>query len=407
MATSYATTEQLAGETASRKSADMDLDARLKAVEAKLGITPPVTPPVQPPVTPPVTPTTGSYGTGLSGDSRNNHQVGWTNRARLSFRFRGTQTSQATSIRVQERGDVPTKVYSGGNGGTIRCSIQTDSGGNPSGTVLGTLQWSPGNPNQAWEVWTLHTFPTPVAMTAGTLYHLVFENVAADPVNNWISFNVLFHYGSTPTPRTAAFTDDFATLYATTAGWKLEVPDVPIFDLAYANGQHDGQAYIGTLADRYGLINGANNMAREKFTVSGGDRQVQKAHIRCRRISGTGPLTVALVNGDGSLIISGTVASSQVATGVLPGPGAALQGDTWAHVTFATPTFLTNGKTYALRLSTDAATTYTVVPLQQGTSKGLASRVFADGDGQRTTDGGANWANLYPYDSVDLQFWLD
>jgi hypothetical protein len=88
-------------------------------------------------------------------------------------------------------------------------------------------------------------------------------------------------------------------------------------------------------------------------------------------------------------------------------PPGSLQGDTWVHVTFPAPIVLTAGQSYALRLSTDAATTYTAVPIQQGTSKGLQSRVFADGDGQRTTDGGANWADLYAYDKTDLQMWLD
>jgi hypothetical protein len=76
-------------------------------------------------------------------------------------------------------------------------------------------------------------------------------------------------------------------------------------------------------------------------------------------------------------------------------------------VPFVSSHVLANGSAYNLRLSTDAATRYTAVPIQQGTSKGLASRVFADGDGQRTTDGGSSWANLYPFDSTDLQMWLE
>jgi len=194
-------------------------------------------------------------------------------------------------------------------------------------------------------------------------------------------------------------------LYKQDKGWSVVASHVPIFDLAYADGRHDGQAYIGTLADRFGQVNGTANMVRERFTVSGGNRTVSKAHVRLKRISGSGNLLVRLEAGSGTVLGQATVPSSSIAVGATP-PGN-LQGDTWAHVTFPSPIVLTNGQPYALRLSTDASTTYTVVPIQQGTSKGLQSRVFADGDGQRTTDGGANWANLYPYDSVDLQFWLD
>lgn len=412
----YASDADLQAEAKARQAADAELDGRLDAVELQLGITPPVVPPTQPPVVPPVT-TTGAYGTGLSGDSRSNHQIGWTNRARLAYRFRSLGGT-ITSLRVQERGgpshDKPTVYgYSWGNGGKIRATVQADANGVPSGTPLASVEWAPGNDGwtaanpaaaTAWEVWTLHTFPTPVALPAG-LYHLVFENVAADPVGNYISLNVLYTMGSVPTPRQAAFSDDFAVLYATTGAYQLQASDVPIFDLAYADGHHDGSAYIGTLADRFGLINGSANMVRELFKVSGSNRTVGKAHVRVKRISGTGSLVMALVNANGTVIASGSVPATQIAVGAAP-PGN-LSGDTWAHATFAAPATLTAGQAYSLRLSTDGATTYTAVPLQQGTSKGLLSRVFGDGDGQRTTDGGANWANLYPYDSVDLQFWLD
>ena len=81
-------TDPLAVETAARKAADDALDKRLAAVEAKVGITPPVVePPIQPPVIPPAT-STGIYGTGLMGDSRANLQIGWSNRKQISYRFR-------------------------------------------------------------------------------------------------------------------------------------------------------------------------------------------------------------------------------------------------------------------------------------------------------------------------------
>ena len=162
-----------------------------------------------PPTTPPVT--TGVYGPGIAADSRANQQVGWTNRARVAYRFRATVTGQATSLRVQERGG---NVYSGGNGGTIKASIQTDDNGIPSGTVLASVTWSPGNPVGDWEVWPQHTFDAPASLTAGTLYHLVFENVATDPVANYISLNMLFTFGADDDAAPRRLSDDFATLYA-------------------------------------------------------------------------------------------------------------------------------------------------------------------------------------------------
>ena len=339
-------TDPLAIETAARKAADDALDTRLKAVEAKVGITPPV---VEPPITQPpvVTPpaTTGVYGSGLIGDSRANLQVGWTNRAKISYRFRSLG-GQAISLRVQERGG---PVYSGGNGGTVKATIQADANGNPSGTPLASLSWSPGNPSgklgglDAAHVRRRRPCSPPTACTTSSS-----RTRPPIPSPNYISLNGLFHFGSTPTPRTAAFSDDFAFMYNDKGSWVVQTAYVPIFDLAYADGRHDGSAYIGTLADRFGLINGTANMVREKFTVSGGNRTVSKAHVRLKRISGTGNLVVRLESGTGTVLGQATVPSSSIAVGAAP-PGN-LQGDTWAHVTFPAPIVLTNGQTYALRL---------------------------------------------------------
>lgn len=358
---------------------------------------PPVVP--EPPVAVP-----GVYGSGVSGDSRANQQVGAALNARLSYRFRASTTSAAQTLRVQQRGGA---AYSGGDGGAIRASLQADTAGEPSGTILASLTWNPGNPGGNWEVWTLLTFTSPATLTADTLYHLVFDNVAADPIHNWISLNMLFTFGSMPTPRQGAFSDDFATLYAEPTSWVLQPNHLPIFDLAYSDGSHDGQGYIGTLWDKYGSITGTANMVRQRLTVSG-DVTVTAAHVRLKRISGTEDLVVRLENGDGSLIEAVSIAASEIALGLLPdGTAPSLAGDTWVTATFLDPHVLADGQTYNLRLSTGAATQYTAVPLQEGGSKGLASQVFGTGDGQRTVDGGTTWANLYLFDNVDLQFWFE
>lgn len=386
----------LAAETTARQSADSALDQRLDVVEAWIVAHPDGTLPPPPP------PTAVIYGSGVSGDSRANEQIGAALNAKLAYRFRATG-GQATSIRVQERGGT---TYSGGNGGTIQASIQTDNAGVPSGTILGSVTWVPGNPAGNWEVWPVHTFSAPIALTAGTLYHLVFKNTAVDPINNWISLNMLYTFGTMPTPRQPAFSDDFATLYAQPTTWQLQPQHLPIFDLAYVGGPHDGQGYIGTLWDMYGRISGSVNMVRERFTPTT-TSTIQKAHVRLKRISGTGALVLRLEKADGSVVEQITVPSSAIAIGLLPdGSASSLAGDTWVHATFGAPHTINSGQAYNLQLSTDAATLYTAVPIQEGGSKGLSSRRFTDGDGQRTTDSGANWSNLYLYDSVDLQFYL-
>ena len=338
-----------------------------------------------------------AYGS-VQGDTRNNHVIGGSERARLSFRFRATTTSSATSLKVQQRGG---SGYSAGDGGTIRASIQTDSGGLPSGTALGSLSFSPGNPSGNWETWPERTFPTPVPLVKGTLYHIVFENTSAAQTSNYISLNDLYLFNGAD-PRQPVVGDDFAVYEAEPSPWVYRAKDTPIFDLAYANGVHDGMSYIGAMIDKYVIISGPANMARERFTVSGGDRTVTTAAVRVRRTSGSSPLTIRLETGDGTLIEEGTVAASSIPASA---PGGDNGGAVWATVVFASPHALANGSTYHLRVSTAPDTQYTTFPVQEGTPKGLLSYRFTDGTGQRTTDG-SSWADIYGRSPADLQFYL-
>jgi hypothetical protein len=347
----------------------------------------------------------GPYGS-VQGDSRNNHEIGRDDN-RLDYRFRASTTSAVETIRVQQRGLGGGNTYSGGDGGTIRASIQTDDRGEPSGTILSSLTFNPGNPAGDWEDWTLLTFPSPATLTEGKLYHVVFDNVDPAPDVNWISLNELFYWGRL-SPRQPMFSDDFAVLYASPTRWVVQPGETPIMDLAYANGVHDGMGYIGAMGEYYGSISGSSDMVRERFTVSGGSRTISSANVKVKRISGTSPLTLLLEEGDGTLIESVDVPARSIALGSLPlGEGAAeLGGNSWASAAFATPHVLSYGQTYDLRLSTTSDTQYIAVPVQEGTDKGLASFRFTDGDGQGTTDGGSTWTNLYEYGYVDLQFYV-
>jgi hypothetical protein len=192
--------------------------------------------------------------------------------------------------------------------------------------------------------------------------------------------------------------------------WAAKDHDAPIFDLGYADGTHDGINYIGALNDSYGSISGPSKV-REHFIVTGGDRTVRTAGVRIKRISGTGDLTIRLETGAGAEIESVAVPASAITTGLYPtvDDRAHLSGSTWAVVNFAAPHVLANGATYNLVLSAPAGTEYIAVPVQDGTTKGMVSRCFTDGDGQKTTDGGSVWTYLYPYldnGRQDLQFYF-
>lgn len=350
-------------------------------------------------------PVSGPYGS-VQGDSRNNHEIGHDDN-RLAYRFRASTTSAVESLRVQQRGLGGAETYSGGDGGTITATIQTDDHGKPSGTILSSLTFVPGNPAGNWETWPLLTFPSPATLTAGQLYYVVFENIDPAPDSNWISLNVLFYWGS-DSPRQPTLSDDYAVLYASPKTWVVQPSESPIMDLAYANGTHDGMGYVGAMSQDYGSISGPSDMVREHFTVSGGSRTVVSANVKVKRIQGSGPLTIRLQKDDGTIIDSASIPSSSIQIGILPvGEGSAeLGGNTWASADFGSSLTLGHGQTYDLLLSSPPDTQYIAVPVQEGTDKGLASYRFTDGDGQKTTDGGSSWVSLYEWSSVDLQFYF-
>ncbi len=341
------------------------------------------------------------YGTGLAADSKANLPVGpW---GRVSHRFRASTTSALTSVRFSQRGG--SGGYSGGTGGTMRISVQTDNAGKPSGTILSSLTFSPGNPSGGWTSFNRYTFASPATLTAGVIYHVVYQNMDPQPNTNWISVNDIFAYRSTDVTRPPALSSHFAVLDEESGAWAVKSKYTPAVDLTYANGVHDGQAYIEAMIAQHGVISGSSRMVRESFMVSGANRTVESVAVRLRRSSGSSPLVVRLETAGGTVIDSGSVAASAIGVS-RPGDFGSTVAETWVTVHFAAARVLSSGQRYHLRLSTASDTEYTTIPLREGTDSGLTSYRFTDGDGQRTTDGGATWTNLYQWSPVDLQFYF-
>ena len=345
---------------------------------------------------------TALYGSAVAMDTKNNYQIGWSNHARVSHRFRAGTTAALTSVAVNLRGG---RGYSGGDGGTIRITVETDEAGRPSGTILAAVTFAPGNPGGAWEKQDALPFKVPAELTLGTIYHVVLENVSPSPVQDYISVNEGYTYDSM-VPRQPLFSDDFAVLHDEGDGWVELSNDTPVMDLTYADGHHDGNAYFAIVADYYAVISG-DGMARERFTVSGSDRTVTTATVRVKRVGGSSPLAIALETSDGTDLALGSIDAGQIRHSRLPTDEASLAGSRWVTATFAAPVTLTVGQTYDLRLSTAADTKYVAIPLreQDATNPAWGSQAFRDGEAQSTSDG-SFWHPVYRRAPLDFQFYL-
>ena len=289
--------------------------------------------------------------------------------------------------------------------GHSRYTVQADDGSPqrlPSGIILASLTVDPGNPPGHWTTYEAYAFPEPARLQEGELYHIVFTNTDAAPDRNYISVNELFSWEELD-PRQPALGDDYAVLFDWGDGWQLSARDTATMDLAYADGTHDGQAYIENMYLKYGAVSGPLAMVRERFTVSGGDRRVSEVWVRVGRTFGNAPLAMQVLDEQGTSIAAGHVLADAIP---LTTPGTIDGAAAWVSTTLPAPLVLREGGTYELRLSTAADTQYTADPIREGTDSGLRSYRFTDGSGQYTIDGGASWADLYSWSPVDLQFYF-
>jgi hypothetical protein len=365
--------------------------------------------------TPTPTPSTPSstssfYGPSFQFDAMGNAQVGGTSSGAdntfVAFRFKAEQSSQLTNFRAYWL-DEDYPGYGGGNGGTFRVTVETSSGGMPSGTVLASVDVAPST------VFPLISFGSPATLTAGSMYHLVFTNIDPNPTVNFTSLDNAWVAGSASVSRQPNRSDaEFYAMcrkFGTAGSWRVEDgfdgTYTPIINLTYANGAQQGQGYMETGFYDPAIIAGSSHLVRERITVSGGNRVVTGASVRLAKTSGSGDLVVRLEDASGALIDSFSVPTTSVPTLATTNVSAGV----WVTGTFSSPRTLTNGATYNLRLSTDASTSLWTRGIEQGDSFGFdKSTYFTDGHLQATTNGGSTWTTVPGLaESGDLQFHFD
>jgi len=364
----------------------------------------------------------GYYGSGLQFDALDNFPIQY---ADVDYRFRAVESGAVNSFiwwnqnGITDSGQDLCPHYGCGNGGTIQICIYPDDGTANhfyTGAPLACVTHY-GDLRTTNHIRT-DTFSVPPILTAGTLYHLHWTNLDADPVANFISVNntVVF----TPTvPMQPTVSDvDLAVLTGGNGSYPAEQSkqDTPIYQLNYANGTVQGQGYVESWIELPVDISGINEVS-EAFTVSGSNRTVSQVSVRLSEISGNEPLTVTLAALSGTTIEQGTIASFQQV--VWPssmntsGTWPAYQ-PVWGNYTFTSPHILAAGQTYRLTLSTSSNALYQAYAIHRGTIYGLTSpSFFGDGQGaQLSTNDGSGWSCFtQPGGSVnncdaDLQFFF-
>ena len=248
-------------------------------------------------------------------------------------------------------------------------------------------------------------FPAPPTLSAGQVYHLVFQNVDSDPENNFLSVNALYEENWQSPTSPAASDPDAAVLLSEGGGeWYPRTAYTPIYELDFQDGSSEGIGYMEAWVGDQNDISGTS-MVRETFTVSGSQINVSSAAIRLSRIAGDDPLTIRLENADGSLIDEGSVEASAI-----PMSSSSSPINAWAVYPFSTSHTLVPGQTYNLVFQTASTSNYQAFPVQKGNYYGFQPTTYFQ-DGYAQVNSGDSWVGWSQWGSSnrtdgDLQFYL-
>ena len=206
----------------------------------------------------------------------------------------------------------------------MQLSIQTDSGGYPSGQKLGYT----GTYANAASLGTFPvlTFTAQPQLTYGTTYHLVFEQVA--PSQGMTSVNDL-HDRVAPPDGLTIFPLQKPTLasirYQNNA-WVVMSGYIPVYELIYADGVAKGQPWMGAGRPNQQII-GGGKVARQSFTMYGSAATVYGVYFGFFRDGAVGPVTIRITNSSNRTLAQTSIDGNQ-ATVAKQGDDAPCTGST-------------------------------------------------------------------------------
>jgi hypothetical protein len=303
---------------------------------------------------------------------------------KMDVRWRAEQNSNIQSVVVFMKTG---SGYSGGTGGLVNISLQTDDGSSnhfPSGMELDSSQAAPGNP--ASPTFREFVFTNHAALTSGTLYHFVFTDPDPLPTVNYVSLNNMGNNGGTRQPYYSL--TDWTMNVQHNSGWQAKPDTCPIAAIKWTNGMTQGMGYVDAPADSRRFTIQGSSEAGETFTVTGGDKVVTAVSFHVQKVGSPGPLTVTLASGSNT-VATGTIPASAISTSI-----------SWATLTFSSPITLSDGTSYHLYLTSasDSSNNYQTWPMLKGFSSGLdVPSEFHDGNYETNGNGASDY---------DMQFYF-
>jgi hypothetical protein len=300
-----------------------------------------------------------TYGAGWTADSLGNLEIGRYVGRVVDYRFRSDHTGTFSGLKLYFIfRTICNGCYANGNGGIIQIQVCADDGTAlhmPSTTVLGSTVIT--DPLKQWN--RLVSFPQPVPVQAGELYHIVFSNLSSDPAHNYVSIDNLYTAlnGSNLQPVTADA--DLAVLFKS-GNNPLEIDDnvVPIFSLYFDDGFRQGQGYFDVERNKVQIQNGSQ--VAETFVVEDADHTVSQLAVRLSPLTNFGDIKITLNNAGGQPLATGTINASIHSGSVYQ----------WQSITFS-PLILGKGSLYSIVLTAQDGAQFLVSPMERGTIYGF------------------------------------
>lgn len=326
----------------------------------------------------------------------------------VSHRFRASASGSVSSIRPYWAAG---SGYSAGTGGYIRVRILPDDGSsahrpNLNATALATGYHRPYLSNGRLSG---TAFNTPVSMSssqslqAGTLYHIVYENIDSNPAANYIGVNHAATASANGRPSRWLSPYDWGTLYtAQTRGSSYSWSDiavgttssgnyyVPIVQINLSNGTIIGNANMetGNEDSRQWQVT-SSAPVRERFTSSS-TRQISGFGVHTSPSRG-GSLQWQLKQGS-RVLASGTIYDGSASYRTSSSLGHSTGVFAWRDVSFSSPVTLSAGTTYDLEFTGQGSSVWRFADQRNGAAYGYAwSAAFTQSQAQAYTNG--SWLN--------------
>lgn len=372
------------------------------------------------------------YGSGLAAHSLSNATIGTSSNAVNSIRFRADASGVLRNVQLYWI--FKTKPgYHSGDGGIIRITLRPDDGTaahNPTSEVLSTLVFTPNLPlvnlESRLNIRMLPmTFPNPASVTRGKLYHIHLENIAPDPVNNWISINSMYNW-----TRQAAIaqpvqdTTDLSIIRRTgTGAWAPIKGYVPIYGV-YIDTNNDGtvdfeqgQSYMEFWASSSSGLK-VNGTSRVRQSFSPTTRILLKQlHISMGKYAGNDPVTVQIKTSNGTVLASGSINSGSLP--LVTQTSSCPQGindycHQWTFTPLSPQPTLQAGQTYYIEFSTTTGSEYQLHMIRDGSIQFdfPMTGSLSTGNAQFSANNGSTWSGVTFWSTSnrldgDLSFYFD